>query len=129
MNYAERAERAKQAGTVKRISQDIRKLKDGDVILGKFLGREQVKSNKKGLPDFYRYHFDTDTGPIGTIFGQVFDGREGIALEPGALYEIESKGKRDLEGGKKVNICVVSMIEPGAISGEQELDLPENDSD
>jgi len=129
MSYADRAKKARESGSVKRISQDFRKLKEGETLLGKFLGRELIKSTKPKMPDFYRYHFDTDEGPIGTTFGQVFDAREGLALEPGALYEIESKGQRDIGAGKKVNVYVVSLLELPTEAEAQELDLTENDTD
>ena len=120
MTYRERAEKAKAAGTVKRISQDVRKLKDGESLIGLFQGREQIKSNKPDMPDFYRYHFDTDEGPVGTTFGQVFDGREGMALEPGALYEIVCKGQREIGSGKKVNVFVVTLLEAPKEIGVEE---------
>ena len=127
MTYRERAEAAKAAGTVKRISQDVRKLKDGESLIGLFQGREQIKSNKPKMPDFYRYHFDTDEGPIGTTFGQVFDGREGMALESGGLYEIACKGQREIGAGKKVNVFVVTLLEPPKETGVEEWNPDPNE--
>ena len=72
MSYADELAAAEKAGSLNRLSTKQLKLDEGDKIVGKYLGRELVTSTKKGLPDYFRYSFDLDDGPVNCLPPDIF---------------------------------------------------------
>jgi len=114
MSYAEQAEKAIKAKSVERLTTEIYKFVEGNILIGKFISREIVKSKKKDLPDFFRYYFDTDDGPVSVLFSQAFDNDTGAKLKGGCVYQMTHKGVIDISGGrhfKQIETLLISEAE------------------
>ena len=101
MSYAEQAAQAVKDGTVERLTTEMLKFEEGDTLIGKFLSREKVASKTKKLPDFFRYYFDTDDGPVNVLFSGAFDNDTGGKLKGGCLYQFTHKGVVPISGGRQ----------------------------
>ena len=101
MTYAEQAAQAVKDGTVERLTTEMLKFEEGDVLIGKFISREKIASKKKKLPDFYRYYFDTDDGPINVLFSAAFDNDVGARLKGGSVYQFKHKGVVPISDGRR----------------------------
>jgi len=101
MSYAEQAEKAIKGRTVERLTTEIYKFVEGNILIGKFESRELIKSKDKKLPDFYRYYFDTDEGPVSVLFSGAFDRDTGAKLKGGCVYQFTHKGILKLAGNKQ----------------------------
>jgi len=124
MTYAEQAEKAVKAGSVERLTTEIYKFVEGNILIGKFINREIVKSTKKNLPDFYRYYFDTDDGPVSVLFAQAFDNDTGAKLKGGCVYQLTHKGKIDISGGRQFKQIETLLISEAEEHEEEELQDP-----
>ncbi len=103
MGYKEIAAEAK----AKKVSVDLTptffQFKDeGDSIVGRYLSASPVQG-KKNAGTYLQYVFDTDDGAVEFHCGGQFDTRVGARMTPGKIYSITFLGKRDLEGGHRVN--------------------------
>lgn len=110
MSYAEQAEKAIKDGAVERLTTEIYKFVEGNVLIGKFLSREKVLSKDKKLPDFFRYHIDTDDGPVSVLFSGAFDNDTGAKLKGGAVYQFTHKGNMKISGGREFKQIETLMI-------------------
>ena len=114
MSYAEQAEKAIKAKSVERLTTEIYKFVEGNILIGKFEKREKVLSKDKKLPDFYRYYFDTDDGPVSVLFSGAFDNDTGAKLKGGCVYQLSHKGLVKISGGrefKQIETLLISEAE------------------
>ena len=100
MNYQEALDAAKAAGMTNRLSSNRIDLKEEDSIVGKYLGRTEIKSTKRGYDDSFRYAFDLDQGPADLFFSGAFDNGVGADLHEGRVYSITFDEKVDIADGK-----------------------------
>lgn len=101
MSYKDCVKAAFEAGKVDRVSTEQYVWKEGDQLIGEYLGCEMQKSTTKKMPDYYLYDWDTDDGPVRVLMSGYFDRSVRAKLVVGQLYMIEYKGKRDIKGGKQ----------------------------
>ncbi len=121
MSYAEQAAQAVKDGTVERLTTEMLKFGEGDTLIGKFISREAVKSKKKRLPDFFRYYFDTDDGPVNVLFSGAFDRDTGAKLKGGNVYQFKHKGVIPISGGHQFKqIETLLIAEPSENEGSDE---------
>jgi len=118
--YEELAERMEKEGKVERLSVQMAKLEIGKPLIGRFLGREEVKSTKRNMPNWYRYTFDTTEGPKSFPLSGNFDRTTGEKLEIGKVYKITLKGKVDLSGGRTFKVFDTLAIQEPEEEGEGE---------
>ena len=114
MSYAEQAEKAVKDGTVQRLTTEMYKFGEGDVLIGRFESRELIKSKVKKLPDFFRYYLDTDDGPISVLFSGAFDRDTGAKLKGGCVYQFTHKGVVNIGGSKQfkqIETLLISEVE------------------
>jgi len=112
MSYADELAAAEKAGSLNRLSTKQLKLDPSDKIVGRYLGRELVTSVKKGLPDYFRYSFDLDDGPVNVLMSQAFDNHDGARLETGRVYSIEYIGMMKISGGRQFKEYAVFELPP-----------------
>lgn len=100
MGYRDDFEAADKAGKTERLSFAKLPFKEGDQVVGRYLSRELVESNKKGYADSYCYTFDTDEGPATVFFSNSFDEKIGEDLISGDVYMIHYVKKVNIGGSK-----------------------------
>ena len=110
MSYAEQAQKAVKDGTVERLTTEIYKFVEGNILIGKFEKREKVASKDKKLPDFCRYYFDTDDGPVSVLFSGAFDNDTGAKLRGGCVYQLTHKGLVKISGGREFKQIETPLI-------------------
>lgn len=126
-SYRDMAKEAMEQGTGKQITERQCKLAEGDELVGLFKGRDLIKSKDKKMPDFFRYHFDTDDGPAAYLFSQSFDHTSGAQLREGKVYYVKLNGQRKLSGNRKFNDYTVILINPSA--DDEEIAADDSDED
>ena len=124
MSYAEQAQKAVKDGTVERLTTEIYKFVEGNILIGKFEKREKVLSKDKKLPDFYRYYFDTDEGPVSVLFSGAFDNDTGAKLKGGCVYQLTHKGLVKISGGREFKQIETLLISEAEEHEEAELQDP-----
>ena len=124
MSYAEQAEKAIKDGTVERLTTEIYKFVEGNVFVGKFQSRELVKSKDPKLPDFYRYYFDADDGPVSVLFSGAFDRDTGPKLKGGCVYQFTHKGTIQLGPKKQFKQIQTLLISEADEHEEEDLQDP-----
>ena len=103
----------KASGEVRHMRPRQIKFKEGDVIVGKFLGRELLKSKDPKMPDFYVYTFERTNETVRFPVSGVFDKSDGAALIENGVYALEYLGKLDLGKGKEMKeIDTIIISEP-----------------
>jgi len=110
MNYMEALQKAKSAGMTNRLSSNRMDLKEGDEIVGKYLGRTLIKSTNKGYPDSYRYAFDLDEGPADIFFSNSFDKTVGADMKEDCIYFVRYDEKVALADNKTFKKYTVEEI-------------------
>jgi len=128
-SYKEMAQQAMESGTGKQITERQAKLAEGEELIGLYKGRDLVNSKDKKMPDFFRYHFETDDGPAAYLFSQSFDKTTGAQLREGKVYYIKLEGQRKLSGNRRFNDYTAILINPSAdddepVSGDSDDDIP-----
>lgn len=110
MSYKDIAERALKDGQTENITPKYVEFTDvGDIIVGRYLARTQVKSNvSDGV--YFQYLFDSDEGLIKFHLGSATDGEAGAVMKSGEIYHIEFLGKEKIGGGKSVNKYQIERI-------------------
>lgn len=124
MTYAEQAEKAVKDGSVERLTTEILKFEDGDTLIGKFLSRESVASKRKKLPDFFRYNFDTDNGPVNVLFSGAFDNDVGGRLKIGGVYQFKHKGLVKISDGRQFKQIETLLIAEPEDNKEEAAEEP-----
>jgi len=103
MTYLESANKAFSSGQTENMSPAFIEFKtEGQVIVGKFLSRVEVKSNKND-GTYSQYLFDTDDGLIKFHLGKATDTETGDHFIEDNIYHIEYQGNIKIAGGKTVN--------------------------
>lgn len=76
---------------------------EGDEVVGRYLRKETF--DKGTLGDCQKYIIDTDQGRLSFVCGSAFDTQfvDAEILE-GSMIKIIYHGKKDIGGGKKVNL-------------------------
>ena len=114
--YSKAKESALQNKTSKQVSVNYHDWsKDGKSILGRFMSTNIIQSTlNEG--QYLQYLFDTDNGPVKFACGGQFDSEAGKLMHIGGIYEITSKGKEDIGGGRRVNkFDVIHYPAPGEV--------------
>jgi len=120
MDYDKLYEEAKEKGNLRHLAPRQIKLKEGDVIVGKYLGRELFKSKESKMPDFYIYTFERTDETVRFPISGAFDKNLGARLMEGGIYALDYRGKLDIGKGKSFKeIDVIVISEPGE-NGEGE---------
>ena len=110
MNYSEQYAKAKETGQTKYVSARLHTWEIDKPLIGKYLESEEMKSTKKGLPDFKRYLFDTDEGHVVFLGSQAFDKSSGARLEQDHVYCITFRGKKKISEGRTYNVFDVEEV-------------------
>jgi hypothetical protein len=108
--YEEMAQKAMEAGEAEYVSERQRKLAVGEVLIGKFVDREHMTSKDKNMPDFFRYHFEDDEGPVSYLFSQAFDKTSRERLVTGGIYYIKFDKVVALDAKRKFNDYTVVKV-------------------
>ena len=114
MDYDKMYEEAKAAGNLHHMAPRQIKFKEGDVICGKFLERELLKSKDSKMPDFYVYTFERNDETVRFPISGAYDKSDGANLKEGGVYALEYLGMLDLgkvKQFKEVDTIIIS--EPG----------------
>ncbi len=121
MSYADQYKNAKTQGAAREMVAKYLKLdKEGLQIIGKLMGYTVIPEkvvNKKVMPEYRQYLFDTDEGLVKVAPGGNFDGSTGAMMKVGNVYALTFNGKRDIGGGHKVNDFALEEI-PSDIGDE-----------
>ncbi len=126
MSYAEQAAQAVKDGRVERLTTEMLKFEEGDTLIGKFISRELIASKVKKLPDFYRYYFDTDDGPVNVLFSGAFDNDVGATLKGGSLYQFKHKGVVSISGARQFKQIETLLIAPPMEQEEEDKGLQDD---
>lgn len=114
MDYDKMYEEQKKAGTLKHMRPRQIKLKEGQVIVGKFLGREQFKSKDAKMPDYFVYTFERMEDTVRFPISGNYDKTDGESLIVEGIYAIDYKGKVDIGKGKQFKeVDTIIISEPG----------------
>ena len=110
MGYKEQFEAAKKAKVADKINPVFMKFeKEGDTIVGVFLAKSPVGSNKDE-GSYNQYLFSTDDGMVKFHLGSVADGEIGAQLEVGTVYAIVYQGKEKISPTRDVNKFECYMV-------------------
>ena len=101
MDYDKMYEDAKKSGKLKHMAPKQIKFKEGDVICGKFLGREQMKSKDPKMPDYYIYTFERTEETVRFPISGSYDKGDGSLLKVDGVYALDFVGIRDIGKGKQ----------------------------
>lgn len=128
VDYDKMYEESKAAGTLKHMRPRFMKLKEGDVIAGRFLGRELVKSKDPKKPDYYIYNFERTNEEVRFPVSGHYDQNDGARLKEGGIYALEYRSKLDLDKGKTFkDVDTIIISEPGDDSVEDEEETEEEE--
>lgn len=128
MDYDKMYEEVKKSGNMRHMAPRQLKLKEGDVVVGKYLARELLKSKDSKMPDFYVYTFERTNETVRFPVSGVFDRGLGAQLKEGGIYALEYRGKLDIGKGKQMNeIDVIIISEPDDDSVEDEEESEEEE--
>jgi hypothetical protein len=122
MDYEQQFLDAEKEGKTERITALRFVFKEGDVLVGMYLGRDLITGKKKGMSDSYSYRFDAKDGPVTCFISSAFDKAHGESMIEGAIYKITYKGKQQISGSRTFKIFDVRRA-PGP------LEPPEADAD
>jgi len=100
MDYEELLKQGEKAGTVKHLAPQMIRLKKGDMIVGEYLGREELESKDSKMPNYFMYHFECTNGPVRFKLSGSYDQGVGVKLKIGGVYAIKYLNMVDL-GNKK----------------------------
>ena len=118
MDYEKQYEELKASGKARHMAPRQLKFKEGDVIVGKFLEREQLKSKDPKMPDFYVYTFERNEETVRFPVSGAYDKGDGANLKEGGVYALEYLGMLDLGKGKQFKeVDTIIISEPG--NGEE----------
>ncbi len=118
MGYKEQFDQYRKNGKKNTLTPVVHQWTEvNEVLVGKLVGIEVAKSSK-GKGNFLIYKLETDEGTISTTLGASID--RNIDLKPhiGEIVAIEYLGKKDLKGGKRLNMFSVEVV-PCGESDEQ----------
>jgi len=119
-DYDAMYEEVKKSGNVRHMRPRQIKFKEGDVIVGKFLGREELTSKDPKMPNFFVYTFERANETVRFPVSGVFDKNDGSNLKVGGVYALEYLGKLDLGKGKEMKeIDTIIISEPEDEEGEE----------
>jgi len=128
MDYDKMYEDVKKSGKERHMAPRQLKLKEGDVIVGKFIGRDLLKSKDSKMPDFYVYTFERTSETVRFPVSGAFDNSLGAQLKVDGIYALEYRGKLDIGKGKQMKeIDVIIISEPGDDSVEDEEEHEEEE--
>ena len=114
MDYDKMYEDVKKSGKVRHMAPRQIKFKEGDVIVGKFLSRELLKSKDPKMPDFYVYTFERSEETVRFPISGAYDKSDGANLKEGGVYALEYLGMLDLGKGKQFKeVDTIIITEPG----------------
>jgi len=120
MDYDAMYEEVKKSGKVRHMAPRQIKFKEGDVIVGKFVERELLKSKDPKMPDFYVYTFERSEETVRFPISGAYDKSDGANLKVGGVYALEYLGMLDLGKGKQFKeVDTIIITEPGE-NGEEE---------
>jgi hypothetical protein len=111
---------AEKAGKAERVTALRVALKEGDSIVGLYLGRDLVTGKKKGMSDSYSYRFETDDGPITVFLSSAYDKQHGDSMIEGDLYKITYKEKIKISEGRTYKVFDVKRVPQPAAEPESE---------
>lgn len=100
-NYDELYKKALDDGTLVHLEPQRVKLEEGNIIIGRFLGRDLCPTKKRKMPDYYLYNLETNTGAVRFPVSQAFDKGPGAKLEEGKIYALEYIGMQKISGGRQ----------------------------
>jgi len=89
MDYDKMYEEAKASGNLHHMTPRQIKFNKGDVICGKFLNRELLKSKDPKMPDFYVYTFERKDETVRFPISGAYDKSDGSLLKEGGVYALE----------------------------------------
>jgi len=118
MDYDKMYKEAKAAGNLHHMAPRQIKFKKGDVVVGKFLGREELKSKDPKMPDYYVYMFERNDETVRFPISGAYDRADGASLKEGGVYALEYLEMHQLgpkKQWKEVDTIIIS--EPG--NGEE----------
>ena len=114
MDYDKMYEDAKASGKMRHMAPRQIKFKQGDVICGKFLERELLKSKDPKMPDFYVYTFERNEETVRFPISGAYDKSDCANLKEGGVYALEYLGMLDLGKGKQFKeVDTIIISEPG----------------
>jgi len=106
--YKEMYDKAVKAKEIRQITATYHAWdKEGEVILGRFIGSSEVESSLGG-GTYNQYLLETDEGPVKFALGRSADAEIGAMLKKDRIYRIEYRGQEEISGGRRVNkfICL-----------------------
>jgi len=110
MNYEQMMKQAQDEGRTKQISIELKRWdKEGETLIGKVIAINRKESDTFDS-EYNQYMLETDFGHVATIFGASVDLLFTTVNPIGNVYAFEFKGKRKLEGGKQMNVFVVTSL-------------------
>jgi hypothetical protein len=122
-DYEQMFEEAKKSGNLRHMRPQQIKLKEGDVIVGKFLGREAIKSKDTKMSDYYMYTFERTDQTVRFAVSGHYDTHDGAQLKVDGVYALEYRGKLDLDKGKTFkDVDTIIITEPKDETEDEEED-------
>lgn len=138
MGYLEAFQAAKASKLIKSRTPKFHKWSmEDNLVVGRFLKKEEVFKKGEKQP-FSNYIFETDSGSICFNLGAQVEEKLGIQFAENTIYGIEYLGKKELEGGKRLNqfeICEIPediyqrMLDELAEQEQAELDAAADTSE
>jgi len=110
MDYLQMYKEAHEAGELDDLVYELKTdWQEGDMLIGKLIDIKEVhfEETKSTLSG---YVLETDTGLIQTVLGAGVDLQGADKFVIGQIYAITYKGKKDISGGKTLNIFRVQLI-------------------
>lgn len=118
-NYEKAAKAAQKARATRKLTPTwIEWKKQGQYVVGKFLGRETVVG-KTFVGEFEKYRMMTDDGPIEFKLGAASDRDTGCFLEEGSVYIITYKGEENTGKGNPRHVFEVEEIPSEVLAAEE----------
>jgi len=116
MDYDKMYEEAKASGSLRHMTPKQIKFKKGDVIVGKFLERELLKSKDPKMPDYYIYIFEQNNETVRFPVSGAYDKADGASLKEGGVYALEYLEMHQLgpkKQWKEVDTIIISEPDDG----------------
>ena len=101
----------KEAGTLRHMAPRMLKLKKDEVVCGKYVGRELIKSKDSKMPDYHVYTFERVEEMVRFPVSGHFDKNMGALIKPGGVYAITFLGKQDIGKGKQFKEIDVMVLQ------------------
>lgn len=110
----------KEAGALRHMAPRMLKLKRDEVVCGKYVRRELLKSKDSKMPDYFVYTFERVEETVRFPVSGHFDKNMGALIMPGGVYAITFLGKQDIGKGKQFKEIDVMVLQdpPEGDSGE-----------